>query len=198
MLIVARNDFPAKDLKEWLAYVKANAPKISLAHAGVGSASHLCSLMMMNALNVKFNEITYKGTGPALTDTIGGQVHMMLSTFAPALPLVKSRRLRALGVTSAKRSAATPEIPTLIEAGVAGYDYSTWYGILAPAHTPRTIIDQLHKKTLTALAREDAKRKLEAQGVETTTSTPAEFHAYLKSETRKWIDVVRAAGIPQQ
>ena len=123
---------------------------------------------------------------------------MMGSTFAPALPLIKSGRLRALGVTSAKRSAAAPEVPTLIEAGVAGYDYSTWYGILAPARAPRAIIDQLHRKTLTALARDDAKRKLEAQGVETTTNTPAEFHAYLKSETRKWIDVVRAAGIPQQ
>jgi len=197
-IVVIFPGLAAQTIAEFTALARAKPGQLTYGSAGIGSGTHLSAELLAQSLKVSLLHVPYRGTGPALTDTIGGQVHMMLSTFAPALPLVKSGRLRALGVTSAKRSAATPEIPTLIEAGVAGYDYSTWYGILAPAHTPRTIIDQLHKKTLTALAREDAKRKLEAQGVETTTSTPAEFHAYLKSETRKWIDVVRAAGIPQQ
>jgi tripartite-type tricarboxylate transporter receptor subunit TctC len=114
------------------------------------------------------------------------------------LPHVKSGRLRALGVTSAKRSSATPDIQTLMEAGVPGYDYSTWYGLLVPARTPRAIVDQLHRTTLKVLAQDDAKRRLEAQGVETITDTPDEFSAYLKSETAKWTGVVRAAGITPQ
>jgi tripartite-type tricarboxylate transporter receptor subunit TctC len=129
---------------------------------------------------------------------IGGQVHMMVSTFASALPHVKSGRLRALGVTSAKRSSATPDVPTLMEAGVPGYDYSTWYGLVVPARTPRAIVAQLHRATLKALAQEDVKHNFDAQGVETITNTPAEFSAYLKSETAKWTGVVRAAGITPQ
>ena len=119
--------------------------------------------MLAQILKIELLHVPYKGTGPALTDIMGGQVHMMVSTFASALPHVKSGRLRALGVTSVKRSSAAPEVPTLVEAGVPGYDYSTWYGLLVPARTPRAIIDQLHRKTLKALAQEDAKRKLRSE-----------------------------------
>ncbi len=188
----------AQSVADFVALARVKPGQLAYGSAGIGSGTHLAAELLAQSLKITLLHVPYRGTGPALTDTVGGQVQMMVSTFAPALPLVKSGRLRALGVTSAKRASATPEIPTLLEAGVTGYDYSTWYGILAPAHTPRAIIELLHKKTLAALAREDAKRKLEAQGVETTTNTPAEFHAYLKSETRKWVDVVRAAGIPAQ
>ena len=197
-IVVIFPGLAAQSVAEFTALARAKPGQFSYGSAGIGSGTHLSAELLAQSLKISLLHVPYRGTGPALTDTIGGQVQMMVSTFAPALPLIKSGRLRALGVTSAKRSAAAPDVPTLIEAGVAGYDYSTWYGILAPAKTPRAIIELLHGKILAALAREDARRKLDAQGVETTTNTPAEFHAYLKSETRKWIDVVRAAGIPQQ
>lgn len=197
-IVVIYPGLPAQTIAEFAALARAKPGQLTYGSAGIGSGTHLSAELLAQSLKISLLHVPYRGTGPALTDTIGGQVQMMVSTIAPALPLVKSGRLRALGVTSAKRSAATPDIPTLMEAGVAGYDYSTWYGILAPAQTPRAIIELLHRKTLAGLAREDAKRKLEAQGVDTITNTPAEFHAYLKAETRKWIDVVRTAGIPQQ
>ena len=197
-IVVIYPGLPAQTMAEFAALARAKPGQLTYGSAGIGSGTHLSAELLAQSLKISLLHVPYRGTGPALTDTIGGQVQMMVSTIAPALPLVKSGRLRALGVTSAKRSAATPDIPTLMEAGVAGYDYSTWYGILAPAQTPRAIIDLLHRKTLAGLAREDARRKLEAQGVDTTTDTPAEFHAFLKTETRKWVDVVRAAGIPTQ
>ena len=187
-IVVIYPGLPAQTVAEFAALARAKPGQLTYGSAGIGSGTHLSAELLAQSLKISLLHVPYRGTGPALTDT----------TIAPALPLVKSGRLRALGVTSAKRSAATPDIPTLMEAGVAGYDYSTWYGILAPAQTPRAIIELLHRKTLAGLAREDAKRKLDAQGVDTITNTPAEFHAYLKAETRKWIDVVRAAGIPQQ
>jgi tripartite-type tricarboxylate transporter receptor subunit TctC len=138
--------------------------------------------------------IPYKGTGPAITDLVGGQVNMMVSTFASALPHVRSGRLRALGVTNAKRSPAAPDVPTLIEGGVAGYDYSTWYGLFAPRGTPKAVIDKLYATTHRVLAREDVRQRLDSQGVDPVTNTPAEFAAYLKSETEKWGKVVKATG----
>ena len=189
---------PANTVAEFAALARAKPGQITYASAGVGSGTHLAGELLGQLLKIKLLHVPYKGTGPALTDLIGGQVQMMVSTFASALPHVKSGRLRALGVTSAKRSAAAPEVPTLIEAGVAGYVYNTWYGLLAPAGTPRAIIDRLHQKTLKALAREDSRRKFDEQGVESLTNTPAEFAAYLKSETGKWVSVVRAAGITLQ
>jgi tripartite-type tricarboxylate transporter receptor subunit TctC len=197
-IVVIFPGLPANSVAEFAALARAKPGQIAYASAGVGAGTHLAGVMLAQILKIDLLHVPYKGTGPALTDVIGGQVHMMVSTFASALPHVKSGRLRALGVTSAKRSSATPEVPTLIEAGVPGYDYSTWYGLLVPARTPRAIIDQLHRQTLRALAREDARRKLEAQGVEVLTNTPAEFSAYLKSETGKWVGIVRAAGIAPQ
>jgi len=197
-IVVIFPGLAATTIGEFAALARAKPGQIAYASAGVGAGTHLAGVMLEQILKIKLLHVPYKGTGPALTDVMGGQVHMMVSTFASALPHVRSGRLRALGVTSAKRSSATPDIPTLMEAGVPGYDYSTWYGLLVPARTPRAIVDQLHRKTLSALAQEDAKRKLEAQGVETITDTPAEFSAYLKSETAKWTGVVRAAGITPQ
>jgi tripartite-type tricarboxylate transporter receptor subunit TctC len=197
-VVVIHPAIAAQTLMEFAALARAKPGQITFSSAGIGSGTHLAGELLAQALKITLLHVPYRGTGPALTDTVGGQVQMMVSTFAPALPLVRSGRLRALGVTSAKRSSATPEIPTLIEAGVPGFDYSTWYGILAPARTPRPIVNILHRKTIAALAHAETKRKLEAQGVETATGTPAEFLAYIKSETDKWAKVVRAAGIPPQ
>ena len=197
-IVVIFPGVPANTFAEFVALARAKPGQIAYSSAGIGSGTHLAGELLAQLLKIDLLHVPYKGTGPALADVIGGQVQMMVSTFASALPHVRSGRLRALGVTSAKRSTATPDVPTLSEAGVPGYDYSTWYGLLVPAKTPRAIIERLHGKTLAALGRETAKLQFGAQGVDVVTSTPAEFSAYLKAETTKWLTVVRAAGIPPQ
>jgi tripartite-type tricarboxylate transporter receptor subunit TctC len=196
-IVVIHPSVPAKSIKEFADYARANPGKLSFASAGAGSGTHLAGELLKDRLKIDMLHVPYKGTGPAVTDLIGGQVQVMISTFASALPHVRSGRLRALGVTSAKRSTATPEVPTLIEAGVPDYDYSTWYALFAPAGTPRPVIDKLNQATRQVLAADDMKQKYDAQGVEAWSNTAAELSAYLREETEKWGKVVRAAGIPQ-
>ena len=195
--VVVKSDSPFKTFNDLLTYARANPGKLSYASAGAGSGTHLAGEMLKDRLKIDMLHVPYKGTGPAVTDLIGGQVQVMISTFASALPHVRSGRLRALGVTSAKRSPATPDVPTLIEAGVPDYDYSTWYALFMPAGTPGAIISKVNQVTRAALATEDLKQKFDAQGVEPWTNTPAELGAYVRAETEKWGKVVRAAGIPQ-
>ena len=193
-ILVIHPGLPAKNLKEFIELARANPGKYNYASAGTGSGTHLAAELLKLQTKIDIVHVPYKGTGPALTDLLGGQINMMVSTFASALPHVKSGRMRALGVTTAKRSPAAPDVPTLIEGGVAGYDYSTWYGLLAPAGTPKPIIDMLNATNRKVLARDDIKQKLESQGVDPIVNTPAEFSAYMKSETEKWGKVVKATG----
>ena len=193
-ILVIHPGLPAKNLKEFIELARANPGKYNYASAGTGSGTHLAAELLKLQTKIDIVHVPYKGTGPALTDLLGGQINMMVSTFASALPHVKSGRMRALGVTTAKRSPAAPDVPTLIEGGVAGYDYSTWYGLLAPAGTPKPIIDMLNASNRKVLARDDIKQKLESQGVDPIVNTPAEFSAYMKSETEQWGKVVKATG----
>ena len=197
-ILVIHPGVPAKSLKEFVALARAQPRKLTFASAGTGSGTHLAMELLKLKLKMDVVHIPYKGTGPALTDLIGGQVNSMLSTFASALPHVKTGRLRALGVTSKTRSPAAPDVPTLVEAGVPEYEYATWYGLLAPRGTPRAVVDMLAKTANKMLLSEEARHKLAAQGVDPLVSSPAEFAAYLKSETEKWAMVVREAKIPQQ
>ncbi|HWI13318.1 MAG TPA: tripartite tricarboxylate transporter substrate binding protein [Burkholderiales bacterium] len=197
-ILVINPGLPAKSLKDFVELARAEPGRLTYASAGTGSGTHLAMELLKLQLELDIVHVPYKGTGPALTDVIGGQVSSMLSTFASALPHVKTGRLRALGVTSKTRSAAAPDVPTLTEAGVPDYEYATWYGLLAPRGTPPAIVGKLAKTAGAVLVSEDAKRKLEAQGVETLLDTPAQFAEYLKSETAKWAKVVKAAHISQQ
>jgi tripartite-type tricarboxylate transporter receptor subunit TctC len=196
-IVVIHPFVPAKSIREFTDYARANPGKLSFGSAGAGSGTHLAGEMLKDRLKIDMVHVPYKGTGPAVTDLIGGQIQVMISTFASALPHVRSGRLRALGVTSAKRSPATPEVPTLIEAGVPDYDYSTWYALFMAAGTPRAVIDKLNQVTRQTLATDDMKQKFDAQGVDAWSSTATELGAYLRAETEKWGKVVRAAGIPQ-
>jgi tripartite-type tricarboxylate transporter receptor subunit TctC len=193
-IVVINPALPAKNLREFIDFARANPGKYNYASAGVGSGTHLAAELLKMLTRINLVHIPYKGTGPALNDLVGGQVNMMVSTFASALPHVKSGRLRALGVTTTKRSPAAPEVATLIEGGVAGFDYSTWYGVFAPRGTPKPIIDRLHATTHKVLARDEIRSRLDSQGVDPIVNSPAEFAAYLKSETDKWGKVVRATG----
>lgn len=195
-IVVIHPSVPAKTIREFAELARKQPGKLTFASAGAGSGTHLAGEMIKDIFKVDILHVPYKGTGPALSDLIGGQVHMMVSTFASALPHVKSGKLRALGVTSLKRSAATPDVPTLDESGVPGYDYSTWYALFVPAGTPRAVIEKLNQATRKVLAQAETRQRLEGQGVEALGGTSAELGAYLKSETEKWGKVVRAANIP--
>jgi tripartite-type tricarboxylate transporter receptor subunit TctC len=148
--------------------------------------------------NANALHVPYKGTGPTLNALLSNEIVMALSTFASALPHVKAGRLRALGVTSAKRARVLPDMPTLAEAGADGYDYSTWYGLVAPAGVPRRIIEQLNKATFAVLNRPEIEKLYDLQGLDAIPSTPAEHAAHLRSETEKWTKAVRLAKITLQ
>jgi len=197
-IMVINPGVPAKSLKEFIDLARAQPGKFAFASAGTGTGTHLAAELLKMELKIDLLHVPYKGTGPALNDLLGGQVQMILSTFASALPHVKSGRLRALGVSSVKRSSAAPDVPTLIEAGVPGFEYNTWYGLLAPAGTPRKVITKLNAASRRVLASNAIKQRYEGLGIEPLGDTPAEFSAYLKAETEKWGKVVRAAGIKQQ
>ncbi|MCW5604477.1 MAG: tripartite tricarboxylate transporter substrate binding protein [Burkholderiales bacterium] len=195
-IVVVHPSVAVKTIKEFAELARKQPGKLTFASAGAGSGTHLAGEMIKDIFKIDLLHVPYKGTGPALSDLIGGQVQMMVSTFASALPHVKSNRLRSLGVTSLKRSSAAPDIPTLDESGVPGYDYSTWYALFMPAGTPRAVVETMNRTTNKVLARGDTRQKLDGQGVDALGGTSAELGAYLKSETEKWGKVVRAANIP--
>ncbi|HEY8355940.1 MAG TPA: tripartite tricarboxylate transporter substrate-binding protein [Ramlibacter sp.] len=185
MVIVARNEFPAKDLNEFVAYVRANGPKVSLAHAGVGSASHLCGLMMMNTLNVKLNEIPYKGTGPALNDLMGGQVDILCDQTSGTVPSIKGGKIKAYAAAGKTRLPQLPAIPAIAEAGVQEFDINISFGLYAPKGTPRPVLDQLTAALQKAVTDPEVRNRLEGMGVSAVSAeqaTPAALRAHLQRE----------------
>jgi len=193
-IMVAHPSLPAQNMKELIALARSAPGKYTYGSAGTGSGTHLAMELLTMTLKLQFVHVPYKGTGPALTALLGNEISVFLSTFASALPHVKAARLRTYGVTSARRASTLPEVPTLAEAGVPGYEYSTWYGLLAPAGVPRAILDKLSASTISVLNAAEWKQRLTAQGMEPIPSTAAEFAARLKSETDKWTRVVKATG----
>jgi len=197
-ILVAHPSLPAKTFKEFLALARSQPGKLTYGSAGLGAGTHLAMEMLMMSQKIDLVHVPYKGTGPALTALLGNQISAFFSTFASALPHVKGERLRAYAVTSVKRAPTLPEVPTVAENGVPGYEYSTWYGLLVPAGTPRAIVERLNKTTVAVLNNADYRQRLLAQGMDPIPSTAAHYAAYLKSETQKWTQVVRAAKIPLQ
>ena len=197
-ILVAHPAVAAKSFKDFVALARAQPGKLTFGSAGVGSGTHLAMEMLLMSQQMDLVHVPYKGTGPALTALLGNQITVFFSTYASALPHVKSDRLRAFAVTSVKRTRTLPEVPTVAESGVPGYEYSTWYGLLAPAGVPRPLIERLNKATVGVLNSPETRQKYETQGVDAIPSTAARYAAYLKSETEKWTKVVRAAKIPQQ
>ena len=185
----------AKSVRDLVALAKASPGKLNYASAGTGSSLHMTAELFKHATGTDMLHVPYKGTGPAITDLIGGRVQLIFSTMPPVLPHVKSGKLRALGVTSAKRAAAAPDVPTVAEAGTAGFDVSNWQGILAPARTSATIIGKLNRDVLAVLKLPGMPEALGAQGLESAGNTPAQFGALIKSEIAKYTQVVKAAGI---
>ena len=198
MLITARNEFPSKDLNEFVAYVKANAPKISLAHAGVGSASHLCALMMMSTLGVKFNEIPYKGTGPALNDLMGGQVDLLCDQTSGTVPSIKAGKIKAYAAAGKTRLPSLPQMSAISEAGVQGFDINISFGLYAPKGTPKPVLDKLTAALQGSVGDPEVRQRLEAMGISAVSvdlARPEALRAHLKNEIDTLGSLLTKAGV---
>ncbi len=197
-IIVAHPSLPAKNFKEFVALARSQPDKLTYASAGLGSGTHLAMEMLMMSQKIKLIHVPYKGTGPAVTALLGNETNAFMSTFASALPHVKSARLRGIAVTTKTRAPTLPDVPTVAESGVPGFEYATWYGILTPAGTSKPIIDKVNKAIVSILNTPEMKDRYARQGMDATPSSPAEFVKLLREETDKWAKVVREAKIPQQ
>jgi len=194
-VLVVHPSIPAHSVKELIAFAKAHPGQLTCGSAGNGTASHL-ALELLNLMGgVKITHIPYKGLAPAHTELMGGQLSMMFDGIVTGLPAVKAGRLRALGVTTLKRWQGAPDIPTMNEAGLAGFEVNSWYGLLAPAGTPREIVLRLNSEIARALREPDARERLYSIGAEPMDNTPEEFAAYINAEMAKWAKVVKTAGI---
>ena len=193
-MLVINPDVPAKTVAELLALMKANPNKYTFASAGNGTSQHLSGELFKSMAGVQMQHIPYKGSRPALQDVVGGQVTMTFDNITTAWPLAKGGKLRALAVTTAKRSAIAPEIPTLAEAGLIGFEVGSWQGVFAPAGTPPEIVKRLNVEIVKILNLPDVKEKLFALGAEPVGDTPEQFAAFVKSEVAKWSDVVKKSG----
>lgn len=194
-VLVVHPSLPPRNVREFVAFVKARPGQINFASAGVGTSPHLSMELLLVLARLNMVHVPYKGSGPGVSDLVAGHVPVMMPNMLSAQPHIKSGRLRALGVTGSKRAPGADDIPTIAEAGVAGYEAVQWYGVLAPANTPRDIITKLHAGTVRALQNPDVRQRLLNDGAEPVGSSPEEFSAYLRSETEKWAKVIKAAGI---
>jgi tripartite-type tricarboxylate transporter receptor subunit TctC len=195
LMLVVHPSIPAKSVQEFLAYAKANPGKLNFGSGGPGTTPHLAGEMLKMTARIRMTHVPYKGGGPALGDLMGGQIQLMLENIPSTLPLAKSGKLRALGVTSLKRSPLVPDLPTLDEAGLKGYEIVGWNGLFIPAGTPRNIVDHLHALTVSALAQPEVKERLATLGAEGFGSSPEEFRAFVKAEIAKWARLVKEAGL---
>ena len=194
-MLAVNPSVPAKSVQELIALAKASPGKLNYASAGAGSSLHMAAELFKYATGTDMLHVPYKGTGPAMTDLISGRVQLVFSTMPPVLPQVKTGKLRALGVTSLKRAAAAPDVPTIAESGVRGFSVVNWQGILAPSKTPAAIVKKLNQDILAALKLPGMTEALAVQGLEPAGGTPEEFGALIKSEIAKYTQVVKAARI---
>jgi tripartite-type tricarboxylate transporter receptor subunit TctC len=194
-LLVFHPGFPPNTIKELVAYAKARPGKIDFASVGPGSPNHLGMELLKSMTGIDVVHIPYKGTAPALTDVLAGQVPMLFNSMPTVIPYVKSGRLKGIAVGSAKRSAAMPDIPTVAESGVPGFDYATWYAMFAPAAMPQPVVAKLNGEITRMLADRDLAQKLAVQGAEPSPSTAAELGRYMRVDQERWRTVIKKANI---
>jgi len=195
MFLFANRSFDADGVKEVIALARAQPGRIAIASGGNGATTHLAAELLQSRAGIKLTHVPYKGAGPAIADVVAGQVPLTFTSMATAAPHVKGGRLRVLGVTSPQRLAAFPDVPTFAESGVPGMTIEHWWGVMAPAGTPRPIVDRLHGAIVQALNTPDVRERFAALAVEPRTNTPEQFRALVESELKRWADVVRNAGI---
>ena len=195
LLVVVNPAFKATTLKEMIAMAKAKPGSVNFASSGQGSVIHMATELFAVTAGVKMNHVPYKGTGPALTDTIAGQTDVFFSSTATALPHVKAGKLRALAVTTAKRIPAEPDVPTVIEAGLPGYEVILWHGLIGPKGMPKPIVDKLNAEVVKILKLNDAKEQLQADGVSPAGGTPEQFRETIAKEIVVWKKVAKDANV---
>ena len=193
-VLVVHPSVPAKSVQELIAYAKANPGKLNFASSGSGTSIHLSGELFKTMTGVSMQHVPYKGSAPALADLTGGQVQLMFDNLPSALPLIKAGKLRALAVTSLARASALPDVPTVAESGLPGFEASSWFGVLAPVGTPNDVVKKLNGEIAAWLASPDAKEKLAAQGAIAAGGTPDTFVTHIAAESAKWAKVVKASG----
>ena len=194
IVLVVHPSVPVKSVKELIALAKARPGQLNFGSPGNGTPQHLAGELFNTMANVKMIHVPYKGAVPALNDLLGGRLSMIFSSMPPALPHVQTGKLRALGVTSAARSPAAPDVPTIAQSGLPGYEVINWYGVLVPAKTSPEIVGKLNAEINRIMNLPDVRERLAAQGAEIYTSTPSEFAAHIRKETEKWAKVVKFSG----
>lgn len=194
-LLAAHPAVPVKTLQDVIALAKSKPGQLNYASAGVGTGTHMSAELLKMMTGIDFVHIPFKGGGPAVTAVIGGQTQLIFGTTVGLLPHVRSGKLKGIAVTTAKRSAAAPEIPSFAESGLPGYDHGPWNGLFAPGKTPPAIVDKLNAATVRALRSAEVTRIFTNEGADPVGNTPAEFAAIVKEETAKWAKVIKAAGI---
>ena len=198
MTFIARKDFPPKDFKDLIAYVKANKDKVTYANAGVGAASHLCGMLFMTAIQTDLTTVPYKGTGPAMTDLIGGQVDFLCDQTTNTTPQIKGGKVKAYAVTTKTRVKSLPDLPTADESGLKGFEVAVWHGMWAPAGTPKPVIDKLSAALKAALKDPAVVQKFADLGTEPVAenrATPEALRTHLKAEIEKWSPIIKKAGV---
>lgn len=194
-MLVVHPSFPAKTAKELLAIARSRPGEVSYGTSGNGSIGHLGVLLLTAMTGAKFTHVPYKGTAPAVNDLMGGHIPLMMASMISVLPQVRAGRLRILGLTAAQRSKALPDVPTIAESGVPGYEATLWYGMLAPARTPEAVIKRLNAELKTTLSAPEIVERLSAQAVEPHHTSPEQFAALIRSEVSKWGKVITASGV---
>ena len=194
-ILVVHPTLPVKSVKELLALARAKPGQLAFASGGIGSSSHLSAELLKYMTKIDLVHVPYKGMGPALIDLVSGQTQLAMATMASALPHIRNKRMRPLAVSTGKRVAVVPEVPTMMEAGVKDFEYSTWYGVLVPAGTPQVVITRLNAELVKALAMPDVKERFGAQGVEPDATSAQEFKTFLNAEVKRWAPVIKASGM---
>ena len=194
-LVVVHPSFPPKTVRELIAFSKQRPGQINYASSGTGTTIHLSAELFQYMTGIKWVHIPYKGGAPAVVDMLAGQTSLMFGSMPTVIQFARNGKLRAIAVTGAKRAPATPDIPTVAESGVPGYEVTAWYGVSAPAKTPPAVVERLNSEMLRALKLPDVREQLKSQGADPVGSTPAQYTAFMQNEISKWAKVIAAAGI---
>jgi len=195
LILVVSPALPVKSVPELIALAKAKPGQLTFASAGVGQGSHLAGELFKTATGVQMTHVPYKGNAQATAEVVGGHITMIFDGMSSSLPFVRSGKLRAIGITTAKRAAAVPEVPTIAEQGVAGYDVGSWVAMFTTGGTPKPVVEKLNRDLVRILQAPDMRERVAAIGLDPSTMTPAELGAYVKSEMAKWARAIKAAGI---
>jgi tripartite-type tricarboxylate transporter receptor subunit TctC len=193
-ILIVNPSIPASNVREFIAYAKANPGKLNFGSGSTGSAGHLAGELFKSMAGIEMTHVPYKGAAPAMQDLVGGQIQLMFDNLASALGQVRAGKVKGLAVTTAKRTPLAPDLPTIAESGLPGFDISTWFGIFVPAGTPREVVDRLHAEFTRALAAPDVREKILNLGAEPVGNRPEEFAAYIKREAEKYARVIKASG----